>query len=474
MGRCNGGGGRRHGGGGWQEGQNKGVKSGKTGHGRSGGHDAQVKAKREPQRFDKLGRPLNHGPWRNGYRIEGGNAGPDVERVGVGDAVAARLREAMSAGGGSEQAESGTSRSAIVGAVPSGDPIHALLRETAAAAAASGKDKAWGDFSAEERRAAEALGYTDSASWDSGEVRATWANLSPAQRDAAALLGYTRREWDADAAEAGLAAPPPQQPPEPRKPPPQGLEREAQPRGKGPPGKAANRVPSQREREESEALLRQQSQLESGGGEAAKMRESRRSLPMWQWRSRVLEAVSSHQTVLVCGETGCGKSTQVPQFLLEEAVAAGSGAACSLLVLQPRRVAAVSLAARVAAERCEAVGEVVGYRIRQEAKAGPRTRISFVTTGVLLRRLIDEPLLRGVSHVIVDEAHERSEDGDFALMVLRNLLPRRPDLKLLLMSASLDGGAAELFADYFGGAPVLSVPGRTFPVIALFLEHAVL
>ena len=94
MGRCNGGGGRRHGGGGWQEGQNKGVKSGKTGHGRSGGHDAQVKAKREPQRFDKLGRPLNHGPWRNGYRIEGGNAGPDVERVGVGDAVAARLRSA--------------------------------------------------------------------------------------------------------------------------------------------------------------------------------------------------------------------------------------------------------------------------------------------------------------------------------------------------------------------------------------------
>ena len=75
-------------------------------------------------------------------------------------------------------------------------------------------------------------------------------------------------------------------------------------------------------------------------------------------------------------------------------MAAGSGAACSLLVLQPRRVAAVSLAARVAAERCEAVGEVVGYRIRQEAKAGPRTRISFVTTGVLLRRLIDEPLLR--------------------------------------------------------------------------------
>mmetsp|Transcript_19473 Transcript_19473/g.65716 ORF Transcript_19473/g.65716 Transcript_19473/m.65716 type:complete len:296 (+) Transcript_19473:102-989(+) len=212
MGRCNGGGGRRHGGGGWQEGQNKGVKSGKTGHGRSGGHDAQVKAKREPQRFDKLGRPLNHGPWRNGYRIEGGNAGPDVERVGVGDAVAARLREAMSAGGGGEQAESGTSRSVIVGAVPSGDPIHALLRETAAAAAASGKDKAWGDFSAEERRAAEALGYTDSATWDSGEVRATWANLSPAQRDAAALLGYTRREWDADAAEAGLA-PPPQQPP---------------------------------------------------------------------------------------------------------------------------------------------------------------------------------------------------------------------------------------------------------------------
>ena len=76
--------------------------------------------------------------------------------------------------------------------------------------------------------------------------------------------------------------------------------------------------------------------------------------------------------------------------------------------------------------------------------------------------------------MIVDEAHERSEDGDFALMVLRNLLPRRPDLKLLLMSASLDGGAAELFADYFGGAPVLGVPGRTYPVTALFLEHAVL
>ena len=520
MGRCNGGGGRRHGGGGWQQGQKSGNKAGKAGHGKSGAHDASKKAVREPQRLDKLGRPLNHGPWRNGYRIEAKPASEQVERVGVGDAVAARLKETLAiahAGGAAGAAEpegmGGSSRSsapsfssrtggAIVGMVAGGDPIHKLLASADESPSGQGKDKAWSEFSPAERGAAQILGY-DERSWDAGEVSCKWADLSRAGRDAAALLGYTRKEWDSDAdavmamvaseclASQGGAvqvqtrgAPSSEMSSTVKSCETSGEQEEnttsrtaaeqmAYPAKRNPPSEREIRRASEREDAESRMLSAHQLKLESAGGPFERMRSARKALPMSSFREEVLAHVRDHRTVIICGETGCGKSTQVPQFLLEEAVEAGRGGKCTILVLQPRRVAAVSLAARVAAERCEegGVGGVIGYRIRQEARACSRTRICFVTTGVLLRRLIADPNLAGVSHVIVDEAHERSEDGDFALMVIKRILNVRPDLRLLLMSASLDGGAAELFSDYFGGAPIINVPGRTFPVTTLFLEQ---
>ena len=112
-------------------------------------------------------------------------------------------------------------------------------------------------------------------------------------------------------------------------------------------------------------------------------------------------------------------------------------------------------------ERIEKPGEVVGYQIRLESKMSERTRLMFCTTGILLRRLEGEPDLNGVTHIIVDEVHERSEESDFLLMILRDTLKRRPDLRVVLMSATVN---ADLFSSYFNNCPVLEIPGRTFPV----------
>jgi ATP-dependent RNA helicase DHX36 len=170
---------------------------------------------------------------------------------------------------------------------------------------------------------------------------------------------------------------------------------------------------------------------------------------------------------VVSGETGCGKTTQLPQFVLEEEIEAGRGADCNIICTQPRRISAMSVAARVAAERGDALGQSVGYQIRLEAKRSAQTRLLFCTTGVLLRRLVQEPDLNGVSHVMVDEIHERGMNEDFLLIILRDLLPRRPDLRLVLMSATIN---AELFSKYFGNAPMMHIPGFTFSVKELFLE----
>ncbi|KAL9178288.1 hypothetical protein ACHAXT_001716 [Thalassiosira profunda] len=192
----------------------------------------------------------------------------------------------------------------------------------------------------------------------------------------------------------------------------------------------------------------------------------------------VLETISSNRATVVEGETGSGKTTQVPQYVLEDA--AQRGVPCNIVVAQPRRVSAMSVAERVASERGESIGGTVGYSIRLERKATSNTRLLFCTTGILLKRLEDDSLLTNVTHVFVDEVHERSLEGDFLLMVLRDLIPEReklakesagriPPLKIVLMSATLD---ASLFHDYFWGAPSVKFPGRTFPVTELYLEDA--
>ncbi|KAK6127667.1 hypothetical protein DH2020_038583 [Rehmannia glutinosa] len=202
--------------------------------------------------------------------------------------------------------------------------------------------------------------------------------------------------------------------------------------------------------------------------EGQKMLEFRRSLPSYKERDTLLNAISQNQVVVVSGETGCGKTTQLPQYILESEIEAARGAACSIICTQPRRISAISVAERVAAERGEKIGESVGYKVRLEGMRGRDTRLLFCTTGILLRRLLLDRNLKGTTHVIVDEIHERGMNEDFLLIVLKDLLPRRPELRLILMSATLN---AELFSSYFGGAPMIHIPGFTYPVRTHFLEN---
>ena len=145
----------------------------------------------------------------------------------------------------------------------------------------------------------------------------------------------------------------------------------------------------------------------------------------------------------------------------------GRGAEANIIVTQPRRISAIGVAERVAAERCERTGQTCGYSIRMENKRSKYTRILMCTTGILLRRLQCDPDLASVSHIFLDEIHERTVEGDFLLIILKDLLERRKSLKLILMSATLN---AQAFSVYFGGCPIVSIPGRAHPVTEYRLE----
>ncbi|ODQ50805.1 P-loop containing nucleoside triphosphate hydrolase protein, partial [Saitoella complicata NRRL Y-17804] len=209
-----------------------------------------------------------------------------------------------------------------------------------------------------------------------------------------------------------------------------------------------------------------------------KMQTSRQLLPAHACKGDILRAIEQHQVVVIEGDTGCGKSTQVPQFILDDYLMKRKGGECKILVTQPRRISAMGVAERVAAERGERVGGMVGWQIRMESRMSEQTRILFATTGIMLKRLEgsrdegeEEEGIDGFTHIVIDEVHERSLDSDFLLMVMRDLLKIRPGLKLILMSATLNAG---LFQEYFGGeTPRMFIPGRTFPVKTMFLEDAV-
>ncbi|KAJ1596550.1 hypothetical protein NDA11_007513 [Ustilago hordei] len=227
-------------------------------------------------------------------------------------------------------------------------------------------------------------------------------------------------------------------------------------------------------------LQRQQKELHSSPS-YSKMDAIRQSLPAASAAKHILELIRSNRVVIIAGETGCGKTTQVPQFILDEAIQAGAGSECNIVVTQPRRVSAIGVASRVALERGEhldgnkkpvASGSLVGYAIRGERRASRECRLLFTTTGVLLRRLGagGDTDLNGISHVVVDEVHERSVDSDFLLLELRELLKRNSKIKVVLMSATIN---QETFASYFGEAPCISIPGRTFPVEDYYLEDII-
>ncbi|XP_066127786.1 probable ATP-dependent RNA helicase DHX34 [Saccopteryx bilineata] len=193
-------------------------------------------------------------------------------------------------------------------------------------------------------------------------------------------------------------------------------------------------------------------------GRLAKLQHERAALPIAQYGHRILKTLKEHQVVVVAGDTGCGKSTQLPQYLL----AAGfSHMACT----QPRRIACISLAKRVGFESLSQYGSQVGYQIRFESTRSAATKIVFLTVGLLLRQIQREPSLPQYQVLIVDEVHERHLHNDFLLGVLQRLLPQRPDLKVILMSATIN---ISLFSSYFGSAPVVQVPGRLFPITVVY------
>ncbi|GJX66027.1 DExH-box ATP-dependent RNA helicase DExH1 isoform X1 [Tanacetum coccineum] len=189
------------------------------------------------------------------------------------------------------------------------------------------------------------------------------------------------------------------------------------------------------------------------------MCQFREKLPAHKMKTEFLKAVAKNQVLVVSGETGCGKTTQLPQFILEEEISSLRGSECNIICTQPRRISAISVAARISNERGENLGETVGYQIRLESKRSEQTRLLFCTTGVLLRKLVQDPSLTGVSHLLVDEIHERGMNEDFLLIILRDLLPKRPDLRLILMSATIN---ADLFSN------ILEIP--YLYIHELFLE----
>ncbi|XP_044076509.1 ATP-dependent RNA helicase DHX30 isoform X2 [Siniperca chuatsi] len=192
-------------------------------------------------------------------------------------------------------------------------------------------------------------------------------------------------------------------------------------------------------------------------------------LPVDAHRQRVVSAVQSSRVVVIAGETGCGKTTRIPRFLLEECVSGGEGAQCNILVTQPRRISAVSVAHRVAHEMGPALKHFVGYQVRLESRPPEQSggALLFLTVGVLLRKLQSNPSLKGISHVVVDEVHERDINTDLLLALLRSSLKENPDLRVVLMSAT---GDKQRLAQYFGGCPVVKVPGFMHPVRDRYLD----
>ncbi len=189
------------------------------------------------------------------------------------------------------------------------------------------------------------------------------------------------------------------------------------------------------------------------------------ALPVSARREEIARALAGHPVIVVCGETGSGKTTQLPKIALALGRGLGAGGRGLIGHTQPRRIAASSVAKRIAEELATPLGEVVGYKVRFHDRLQPGASVKLMTDGILLAETQSDPLLRQYDTIIVDEAHERSLNIDFLLGHLLHILPRRPDLKVIVTSATID---AERFANHFAGtrgpAPVIQVSGRLYPV----------
>ncbi|XP_015869881.3 pre-mRNA-splicing factor ATP-dependent RNA helicase DEAH1 isoform X1 [Ziziphus jujuba] len=207
---------------------------------------------------------------------------------------------------------------------------------------------------------------------------------------------------------------------------------------------------------DSEQLM-ESSEKSKAQSELEKLQADRKTLPIYPYRDELLKAVEEHQVLVIVGETGSGKTTQIPQYLHEAGYTKRGKVGCT----QPRRVAAMSVAARVSQEMGVKLGHEVGYSIRFEDCTSDKTVLKYMTDGMLLREFLGEPDLANYSVVMVDEAHERTLSTDVLFGLVKDIARFRPDLKLLISSATLD---AEKFSDYFDSAPIFKIPGRRFPV----------
>uniref|UniRef100_A0A2I3M4W2 ATP-dependent DNA/RNA helicase DHX36 n=3 Tax=Catarrhini TaxID=9526 RepID=A0A2I3M4W2_PAPAN len=203
------------------------------------------------------------------------------------------------------------------------------------------------------------------------------------------------------------------------------------------------------------------------------MQHFREKLPSYGMQKELVNLIDKHQVTVISGETGCGKTTQVTQFILDNYIERGKGSACRIVCTQPRRISAISVAERVAAERAESCGNgnSTGYQIRLQSRL-PRKQgsILYCTTGIILQWLQSDPCLSSVSHIVLDEIHERNLQSDVLMTVVKDLLNFRSDLKVILMSATLN---AEKFSEYFGNCPMIHIPGFTFPVVEYLLEDII-
>ena len=184
-------------------------------------------------------------------------------------------------------------------------------------------------------------------------------------------------------------------------------------------------------------------------------------LPIYAWRSNITEVIKNNQFVVLKGETGSGKSTQLPQYILEGIPSASK----KIVVTQPRKVAAISLAQRIADEQREKLGHTVGYWVGMAKACTDKTRLLLMTDRMLLNCCLENPTLDDISCVIIDEAHERSVNTDLLLGTVKKAAIARPELKVIVTSATI---STKLFSDYFYGCPVIEVPGRIFPVDEIF------
>lgn len=198
-----------------------------------------------------------------------------------------------------------------------------------------------------------------------------------------------------------------------------------------------------------------------------KLLQGRTKLPVYQFKDEVLKSIRENRVTIIEGSTGSGKTTQIPQFILEtDLLREGKKLICT----QPRRVAAINVATRVAQEMDVALGDVVGYCVRFDSKESEKTKLKYMTDGLLIREFIADPNINGYDVVIIDEAHERTINSDIIIGLLKELVKRRDDLHVVVMSATLE---ASKFTDFYNDAPHLVVPGRLFPVDKIYTDESV-